>query len=639
MDDPRGPNAIEKPKILERGQPNIIDYSSKEPLLFQAGENSSHEYPGKIVTSNEPIRDIDREVKHDTTGHGTAETGKTQPLNDSTQSGLTTGAPQIELEEEFTKNISKNTPNHNSHGMNFNDKIDWKNKGIEINNPNEEINNSMDEETSQGVKPEEELLLHQIEQTTLQQNQSLETTGESSEDSLMHIPGEKSDTGDDHSRTGPEGNRPQDNNNATHYTGTSDSKINAATGIELEDPSKVKQTHNVDGTIPELREAIEIDTTPEKTKKKTLLTKLFPFLSVAGIITLSLPAFLKLMENQNYEQMDIFATQQITNLIDQEILKPEERLQIENNIAKSFPKLVPKKFKRFQYNSGKIECIICKPLDKMEFAEDDPGRPIVPSEKLGAGVYNTHTHCKCDNIPFEKLLPESVMPKSDVANSRAASKSLRERVDITKQYLRPLSESLIIEDKKPGEFDWIDDKAIEEMRKYSANHGSGKFILAVLSGESITDHRKDITVNENYRRRWNKRELMQNIRTAKGKMIDINHQYPKTDPQSGGVYDANWNFTTNRGEVIIWETDEIILNAIRNDTITAVSLHTGLPRKFTKNCSDGECFMEPEGTIIGELDNVALAFVVTKKEGFLYNGQVIPALPPGMSITKIYVIE
>jgi len=644
MDDPRGSGAIEKPKILERGQPNIIDYSSKEPLLFQAGENSSHDYPGKIVTSNEPIRDIDREVKHDTTGHGTAETGKSQPLNNTTQPGLTTGAPpQIELKEKFTKNITNNTPNHNSHGMNFNDKIDWKNKGIEINdstNDNdgiEKINNS-NEEISQGVKPEEELLLKQIKQTTLQQNQSLESTGESTEDSLMHIPNEKSDTGDDHSRTGPEGNRPQNNNNSTHYEGTSDSKINAATGIELEDPSKVKQIHNVDGTIPELREAIEIDDSPEKTKKKTLLTKLFPFLSIAGIITLSLPEFLKLMEDQNYQQMNMFdGVMDIPN--DQVILKPEERQQIEDNIIQSIPKLVPKKFKRFRYNSGAIECIICKPLDRMEFAEDDTSRPIVPSENLGKGIYNTHPHCKCDNIPFEKLLPESVMPKSDPPQSRIAAKSLRDRVDITRQYLRPLSEALQIENKKPGEFDWIDDKAIEEMRKYSTNHGSGKFILAVLSGESITDHRKDITVNENYRRRWNKKELMQNIRTAKGKMIDINHQYPKIDPQSGGVYDANWNFTTNRGEVIIWETDEMILNAIRNDTITAVSIHTGLPRKFTKNCSDGECFMEPEGTIIGELDNVALAFVITKPEGFLYNGQVIPALPPGMNFTRIYIIE
>ncbi len=376
----------------------------------------------------------------------------------------------------------------------------------------------------------------------------------------------------------------------------------------------------------------------KKPKKKTLLAKLFPFLSAAGIITLSLPAFLKLMEEQNYSQMGMFDNKNI-DLSDQEILKPEERQQIEDTIVSSIPKLVPKKYKRFQYNSGKIECAICKPLNGMEFAEDDPGRPIVPSEKLGEGVYNSHKYCKCTFVDFEKLLPVDMLPKSDVANSRAASKSLRERVDITKQYLRPLSESLQIENKKPGEFDWIDDKAIEEMRKYSANHGSGKFILAVLSGESITDHRKDITVNENYRRRWNKKELMQNIRTAKGKMTDINHMYPKIDPQSGGVYDANWNFTTNRGEVIMWETDEMILNAIRTDVITAVSLHTGLPRKFVKNCSDGECFMEPEGTIIGELDNIALAFVVTKPEGFFYNGQVIGALPPGMSFTSIYIIE
>ena len=175
------------------------------------------------------------------------------------------------------------------------------------------------------------------------------------------------------------------------------------------------------------------------------------------------------------------------------------------------------------------------------------------------------------------------------------------------------------------------------MRAYSKERGKGSFILAVASGESVTDHRPEGV--ESMRRRWTKNEMKQNIRTAKGKLIDINHMFPKIDPHSGGIYDANWNEKTEKGEMMIWETDEVILDAIRNNIIEAVSINTGKPRRIDTNCDDGECFIEPVGTILGEENGVALAYVVTANEGFDYHGQHIPALPPGMKFTKIYLVE
>jgi len=90
--DPRGDGVVVDTPTLENGQSNIINYMNDEPLLFGAGENSSHEYPGKIVINNES-RYVDREVKHDQTGTGTAATGSESVGHDTTQPTLPTGAP------------------------------------------------------------------------------------------------------------------------------------------------------------------------------------------------------------------------------------------------------------------------------------------------------------------------------------------------------------------------------------------------------------------------------------------------------------------------------------------------------------------------------------------------------------------
>jgi hypothetical protein len=109
--DPRGPGPIEQLEIMEGGQQNIIDYSDKEPLLFQAGENSSHEYPGKIVVNNEPERVL---AVNDFTKYGTTnKSGEDATGADTTEPTLPTGSPGLyEID-------------HNAHGLNFNSKIVW----------------------------------------------------------------------------------------------------------------------------------------------------------------------------------------------------------------------------------------------------------------------------------------------------------------------------------------------------------------------------------------------------------------------------------------------------------------------------------------------------------------------------------
>lgn len=480
--DPRGKGSIEEPNALESdGYPNIVDYSDKEPFLYQAGENSSHDYPGKIVVNNESDY-IDR-TPSKATIPGPAETGKESVGADRTQPGLTTGAPQ-----------------------------------------------------EPAIAPNEQNLFKQIVATT--QKLHDEETQNMQSQPLTHdkdvvLDGEKSDTGEDHSRTGPGGNNPQENNDPTHYEGESDTKLNVATGIEIT-PEITKELYNVDGTIPELKENIEID--------------------IDGL---------------------------------------EQKIEI--NID---DKTTPKK------TTG-----IKKKLD----LKNSPGRK------------NPETNVP--TIQAGKKSIEDTMPISDIWKDTDEFK-----------FSESKDEALILsQHRHPDEFDWMDDDTIKNMIDYSRNHGTGKFMLVVLSGESITDHRPE--GEEIHRRRWNQKEMMQNIRTAKGKMIDINHVYQKKDMQSGGVYDANWNFKTNKGEVILWETDNEILDAIKNNIITAVSIHTGKPRKIETNCEDGECFLEPSGTILGEDDNIALAYVVTDPRGFDYNGYRISAAPPGMPFTKIYMVE
>lgn len=688
--DPRGDGAVVDTPTLENGQSNIISYANKEPLLFQAGENSSHDYPGKIVINNESNY-VDREVKKNTIP-GPAATGSESVGNDTTQPTIPTGAPQPVV-------IPSEEADHNMHGLNFNNKINFQ-KGKDITQDPPDAQRTSNEEylaiNDQKLHPEDGDLKQDLPAAAAFSDTGIEVmpTVDPDEEGLHN-------TGKDLSRTGPEGNAPYDNNDSVNYQGTGDVKVNIPTPYYQKDAKKI---YDISGVVPEYQEDIRIvisdpegdeefmpeikidiagtlhaasdsknlesgdlknhpgrkdsgthintipagekgiedliqisplwkekddsiglsedivisadaKSKPDK-KKDDFLKSIFKALLAAGTITgfATVAQFIKAMKEQDYEQFDMF----------------------KGDISK-LPKLVPRVFLKYQYHS-KTGCKICEPFNGLTFAEDDPKRPILPSENLGAGVFNTHPHCICTFKKSIRLLPEDKKPKSPIPKSKDAKNSLKERNKITDEYLRPLSEALnLYRHRQPDEFNWIKNEEIERMKEYSKQRGKGRFILAVASGESVTDHRPEGV--EIHRRRWSKNEMMQNIRTSKGKLIDINHMYSKIDPHSGGIYDANWNHITEKGEVMIWETDEVILDAIRDDIIGAVSINTGKPRRVETNCSDGECFIEPEGTILGEENGVALAYVVTASEGFDYHGQHIPGLPPGMKFTKIYIVE
>lgn len=654
--DPRGNEAISN--TLDGGQPNIIDYSNDEPLLFGLGENSSHNYPGKIVINNES-RYVDRAVKRKTIPNAAA-TGEGSIGANMTQPNLPTGAP--ELKEENIKIL----PDHNMGGFNFNQKIKWNEAEplIKIDKLSKEETNYTNSTTQEnkyfkcvhfinpdsceivGTPNDDEInplgWCNQFDQLSLHEalnpmagdlKQSLPVSQAFSDvgNNTHIVPdvelnpnaenlapdmdykklgkpfNEKSDTGDDLTRTGPGGERTRDNYDTEFYQGENDVKLNIATPYYDD-----RKLHDVSGIVPELQEDIKINKVYTKDENDAL--NVYALLLAAGLISMGIAEFLKIMKSNNYKQIN----------------------KLRKMPGGPIQQLKPYDFLRFQYNRQE-DCPICKPLDKLEFWAEDPKRPIVPSENLGKGVYNTHPNCKCSNISFIKLLSADESPKSSRPKSQEAKDSLAERKRITNEYLRPLNEALNYDNRRLGEFNWVTKDTIHEMKKHAKDSNEGRFILAVVSGESFTDHR--IEGVEKHRRHWTEDEMKQNIRTGKGKRMDINHLLPKKDPYSGGIFDANWNEATKKGEMILFETDNEILNAIRNDIITAVSINTGPPRNIELNCNSGECLLEPQGTSLGNDKGVALSYVVTSPKGFNYNGKWLYPLPPGMKFTKLYLIE
>jgi len=95
--------------------------------------------------------------------------------------------------------------------------------------------------------------------------------------------------------------------------------------------------------------------------------------------------------------------------------------------------------------------------------------------------------------------------------------------------------------------------------------------------------------------------------------------------------------------MLINEQDPEILNAIDNQIITAVSINGGSPRTEAVMCPDCqtnncECFLVPEGVVLGELDDIALTWVVTDPRGMYWRGMWIPPAIPGVKTTAIQPI-
>ena len=127
-------------------------------------------------------------------------------------------------------------------------------------------------------------------------------------------------------------------------------------------------------------------------------------------------------------------------------------------------------------------------------------------------------------------------------------------------------------------------------------------------------------------------------RTAVGHGMDINHMH-KIDPVTGRIiadyktkaYIADSEYDKKRKEIqmLVHEEDPEIISAIERHDITAVSINGGAPRNQEVKCEATECFNVPTGVILGELDDIALTWVVTNRNGMTWQGKHISRATPG----------
>lgn len=182
------------------------------------------------------------------------------------------------------------------------------------------------------------------------------------------------------------------------------------------------------------------------------------------------------------------------------------------------------------------------------------------------------------------------------------------------------------------EFEWLSNEYLDRVQKIKTD---GQWYLIRASAKVITDHRGE---GEEYRRKLDGDELHAMARTAINHTMDINHL--GEDYKTNALI-ADSEYDKKRGEIqmLVHESDPDVISAIDNHTITAVSINGGAPRSQKIECEDTECFNVPRGVVLGELDDIALTWVVTNRNGMEWNGKHISPAKPGVSSTKIEILN
>jgi len=275
---------------------------------------------------------------------------------------------------------------------------------------------------------------------------------------------------------------------------------------------------------------------------------------------------------------------------------------------------------------------------------DEKRRPIPPSE--GLGFTNTHPNCNCywEIIKRPKKTSKVTEPQlkhiqhinrligqksryGSLHKVHADGKIYKTMTD--KNPRNPLHETIM---EIREEFSWLTPSYLDRIKAVNA---PGKMYLIRASAEAITDHRGE---GEPLRRWLSPDELHGMARTATGKTMDVNHR-PELQTKAQ-VLDSEFNKERNEIQMIINEQDPEIVEAIERGDITAVSINGGSPRNENVLCPDCEgleceCFIVPEGVILGELDGIALTWVVTNPNGIMYKGELIAPANPGVKTTAI----
>lgn len=289
---------------------------------------------------------------------------------------------------------------------------------------------------------------------------------------------------------------------------------------------------------------------------------------------------------------------------------------------------------------------ICEGYDGRTFdLLDKNNRPVPPSE--GLGYTNTHPNCKCtwefvkgiaDKPSFttqhERDHIKDVNREINKASKKGELHKVKPDGGLTKKTystnFRKIQEAI---ENIRQDFRWLSEDYLNRVKSVDA---PGRMFLIRASSEAITDHRQD---GEPLRRWLKPDELHAMARTAVGMNMDINHHVEhRTNAQ---VLDSEFDKERNEIQMIVHEEDPEVLQAINDNVITAVSINGGAPRNETvecPDCEDGtscECFLVPEGVILGELDGIGLTWVVTDPRGMMFRGNWISPATPGVKVTAI----
>ena len=276
---------------------------------------------------------------------------------------------------------------------------------------------------------------------------------------------------------------------------------------------------------------------------------------------------------------------------------------------------------------------------------DTANRPVIPSENLG--YVTTHPNCQCywtiqkrskkpPATPTRKQQSDIEQIKGDI--TKAARKgelhTVKRDGSLSKRTRKsnPIREALA---EIREEFGWLTDDYISKARNVAENSGGQLFIIRAAS-EAITDHRRE---GEPLRRKLSGDELSRMARTAIGKGMDINHE-PELQTQAT-IIDSEYDEKTRQIQMLVLENDQEIINAVNNGILTAVSINGGSPRsESVEPCEDHcetncELCLVPKGVVLGELDDIALTWVVTDPRGLIWKGMNVPAATPGVKTTAI----
>ncbi len=301
-------------------------------------------------------------------------------------------------------------------------------------------------------------------------------------------------------------------------------------------------------------------------------------------------------------------------------------------------------------------------------------RPVVPSENLG---YTTrHPNCRCiweikenytgkqssiskkeeseihkiesditkaaNNGELHKIKKDGSLEKKTTSKNPLTELCSCMNVTLPQLTLnlpkKSLSRKILQEavSNLKDEFTWLTEEYISKAKELAADSG-GQLYLIRAAAESITDHRGE---GEEYRRKLSADELNSMTRTAIGKKMDINHQ-PEFETDAT-ILDAEFDKNRKEIQMLVIERDPQINNAINDRKITAVSINGGMPRNENiepceNGCTDESCELcvVPQGVVLGELDDIAMTWVVSDPRGLYWNGNFVPSAEPGIKITKI----